>query len=556
MKGIRLAVAAFCLTGTLCAQQSYDLVVYGGTAGGVMTAVAGARQGLKVALVNPGRHVGGLVSGGLSGTDTGRREVIGGLALEFYFRAGRYYDLDRHLQELAWMPEPKVAERIMRELLQEQGVTLIEESPLREKTGVAKEGSRIFEITTMNGARFRAKVFVDSSYEGDLMAQAKVSYTFGRESTQQYGESLAGIRAHTPSHQFAVDIPARDENGNLLPEISPEPRGEAGAADKRIQAYNFRVIATNVPENRIPWPKPANYDVKRYELLARYLAAMTQYMGRPLDINEVNLLRVIPNGKADFNNRGGFSTDYIGKNYDYPEGSYATRDRIWKEHEEYQKGFYYFLANDPRVPKPLQDQMNQWGLAKDEFTDTGNWPHQLYIREARRMIGEYVATQKDLQADLTKPDAVGMGSYGSDSHNLQRHVSDGGFVLNEGDVQVSVKPYQIAYRSLVPKRADASNLLVPVCLSASHVAYSSMRMEPQYMLLGHAAGIAAALAVKQGVAVQDVPIAELQKQLLAEGGVLELGVEHHNRALSLIRLRYAGPPRKGPAPWARPAPKQ
>jgi len=306
MKRIRLAVAAFCLAGTLCAQQSYDLVVYGGTAGGVMTAVAGARQGLKVALVNPGRHVGGLVSGGLSGTDTGRREVIGGLALEFYFRAGRYYELDRHLQELAWMPEPKVAERIMREMLQEQGVTLIEESPLREKTGVSKEGTRIVEITTMNGTRFRAKVFVDSSYEGDLMAQAKVSYTFGRESTQQYGESLAGIRAHTPSHQFAVDIPARDENGNLLPEISPEPRGEAGAADKRIQAYNFRVIATNVPENRIPWPKPANYDVKRYELLARYLAAMTPYMGRPLDINEVNLLRVIPNGKADFNNRGGF----------------------------------------------------------------------------------------------------------------------------------------------------------------------------------------------------------------------------------------------------------
>lgn len=555
MKRIRLAVAAFCLTGTLCAQQSYDLVVYGGTAGGVMTAVAGARQGLKVALVNPGRHVGGLVSGGLSGTDTGRREVIGGLALEFYFRAGRYYELDRHLQELAWMPEPKVAERIMREMLQEQGVTLIEENTLREKTGVSKEGTRIVEITTMNGTRFRAKVFVDSSYEGELMAQAKVSYTFGRESTQQYGESLAGIRAHTPSHQFAVDIPARDENGNLLPEISPEPRGEAGAADKRIQAYNFRVIATNVPENRIPWPKPANYDVKRYELLARYLAAMTPYMGRPLDINEVNLLRVIPNGKADFNNRGGFSTDYIGKNYDYPDGDYATRARIWKEHEEYQKGFYYFLANDPRVPKPLQDQMNQWGLAKDEFVDTGNWPHQLYIREARRMIGEYVATQKDLQTDLFKPDVIGMGSYGSDSHNLQRFVNAKGFVENEGDVQVGVKPYQIAYRSLTPKRAEATNLLVPVCLSASHIAYSSMRMEPQYMLLGHAAGVAAALAVKHGVAVQEVPLAELQQALLAEGAVFELGIEHHNRALTILRKRYAPPPRKGPAPWARPEPK-
>lgn len=315
------------------------------------------------------------------------------------------------------------------------------------------------------------------------------------------------------------------------------------------------MIATNVPANRVPWPKPVTYDVKRYELLARYLTAMTPYMGRPLDINEVNLLRIIPNGKADFNNRGGFSTDYIGKNYDFPDGDYATRERIWKEHEEYQKGFYYFLATDPRVPKALQDQMNEWGLARDEFTDNGNWPNQLYIREARRMIGEYVAIQKDLQTDLLKPDVIGMGSYSSDSHNLQRFVNAKGFVENEGDVQVSVKPYQIAYRSLTPKRAEVTNLLVPVCLSASHVAYSSMRMEPQYMLLGHAAGVADSLAVKRGVAVQEVPIAELQKQLLAEGTVFELGIEYHNRALSIIRQRYAPSPRKGPAPWAREAPK-
>jgi hypothetical protein len=540
---------------SLVAQHRYDLVVYGGTAGGTMTAVAGARQGLKVALVNPGNHIGGLVSGGLSGTDTGRREVIGGLALEFYFRAGRHYGLDRHLQEIAWMPEPKVAEAIMRDMLKESGVVLYESHRLREKTGVRKEGTRIIEITMENGASFQAGVFTDASYEGDLMAQSAVSYTFGRESQKQYGESLAGIRAHTPSHQFAVDIPAYDENGKLLPEISAEPKGEAGAADKRIQAYNFRVIATNVPANRVPWPKPANYDVKRYELLARYLTAMTPYMGRPLDINEVNLLRIIPNGKADFNNRGGFSTDYIGKNYDFPDGDYATRERIWKEHEEYQKGFYYFLATDPRVPKALQDQMNEWGLARDEFTDNGNWPNQLYIREARRMIGEYVAIQKDLQTDLLKPDVIGMGSYSSDSHNLQRFVNAKGFVENEGDVQVSVKPYQIAYRSLTPKRAEVTNLLVPVCLSASHVAYSSMRMEPQYMLLGHAAGVAASLALKRSVVVQEVPIAELQKQLLAEGAVFELGIEHHNRALSIIRQRYAPPPRKGPAPWAREAPK-
>jgi hypothetical protein len=552
MNIVRLAAAALCVAGAVAAQQSYDLVVYGGTAGGVMTAVAGARQGLKVALVNPGKHVGGLVSGGLSGTDTGRKEVIGGLSLEFYFRAGRYYGLDRHLQEIAWMPEPKAAEAIMRDMLLESGVTLFENHRLKERSGVHKAGARIVEFTTENGTRFQGKVFVDASYEGDLMAQSKVSYTFGRESALQYGESLAGVRAHTPSHQFAVDIPARDENGKLLPEISAEPRGEAGSADKRIQAYNFRVIATNVPENRLPWPKPERYDVKRYELLARYLTAMTTYMGRPLDINEVNLLRPIPNGKADFNNRGGFSTDYIGKNYEYPDGDYATRARIWKEHEEYQKGFYYFLATDPRVPKALQDQMNQWGLAKDEFIDTGHWPNQLYIREGRRMVGEFVATQKDLQTDRTKPDVIGMGSYNSDSHNLQRFVNDKGFVENEGDVQVPVQPYQIAYRSLTPKRAEATNLLVPVCLSASHIAYSSMRMEPQYMILGHAAGVAAALAVKHGVAVQDVPIGELQKTLLAEGAVFELGCEYQNRALNIIRQRYRPAMRKGPAPWARP----
>ncbi|MDH4179605.1 MAG: FAD-dependent oxidoreductase [Armatimonadota bacterium] len=537
------------------AQQGFDLVVYGGTAGGVMTAVAGARHGLKTALVNPGSHIGGLVSGGLSGTDTGKKEVIGGLSLEFYFRAGRHYDLARHLQEIAWMPEPKVAEAIMRDMLRENGVTLIENHRLREKTGVRKDGARIVEITTENGSRFQAKVFADASYEGDLMAQAKVGYTFGRESTQQYGESLAGIRAVTPSHQFAVDIPARDENGQLLPEISAEPRGEPGAADKRIQAYNFRVIATNVPENRLPWAKPPAYDVKRYELLARYLAATTKYMGRPLTFNEVSLLRIIPNGKVDLNNRGGFSTDYIGKNYDYPDGSYAVRERLWKEHEEYQKGFYYFLATDPRVSKSLQDEVNQYGLAKDEFIDTGHWPNQLYIREARRMVGEYVTVQKDLQTDRTKPDVIGMGSYNSDSHNLQRFVNAKGFVENEGDVQVSVQPYEIPYRSLTPKRAEAANLLVPVCFSASHIAYSSMRMEPQYMIIGHASGVAAALAVKKEVAVQDIPVAELQKALLNEGAVFEYGIEHHNKALALIRQRHQPPARKGPAPWARPATK-
>jgi len=537
------------------AQQNFDLVVYGGTAGGVTTAVSAARQGLKVALLEPRNHIGGMVSGGLSGTDMGKKEVIGGMALEFYYRVGQRYNMNRHLQEIAWMPEPKVAESVYRDWLTEAGVALFENHRLKELTGVVKQGNRITEIVTENGARFRAKYFADSSYEGDLMAQAKVSYTFGREGVSQYSESLAGIRAHTESHQFSVDVPARGKDGKVLPEVSIEPRGEPGAADKRIQAYNFRVIATHVPENRMPWPKPANYDPKRYELLALHLEALSPYLGRPATFNEVSLMRIIPNGKVDLNNRNGFSTDYIGKNYDYPDGSYATRARIWQEHVDYQQGFYYFLANDPRVPQSLRDEVRCYGPALDEYLDTNHWPHQLYVREARRMVSDFVSSQKDLQTERTKPDVIGMGSYNSDSHNLQRFINAKGFVENEGDVQVPVQPYQIPYRVLVPKKSEATNLMVPVCFSSSHIAYSSMRMEPQYMILGHAAGIAVALAAKSNGAVQEINISDLQRQLREEGAVFEYSIEENNNALAAIRKRYAAPARKGPSPWSRQAPK-
>ncbi len=543
MKILALALAA---AASAAAQPTFDFAVYGGTAGGVMAAVAAARHGMNTVLLNPETHLGGMVSGGLSGTDVGKREVIGGLALEFYWRAGRHYQLERHLQDLAWMPEPKAAEAIMGQMLKEAGVTVRERHRLREKNGVRKEGARVVELVMENGAAIRARIFADCSYEGDLMAQAGVSYTYGRESAQIYGESLAGVRAETPKHQFQMDVPARGEDGKLLPEISPEPRGEPGAGDKRIQAYNFRVIATNVPENRVPWPKPEGYDSRRYELLARYIAALAAHLGRPVQFFDLNLPRVIPNGKVDLNNRGPFSTDYIGKNYGYPEGSYAERARIWKEHEDYQKGFYYFLANDPRLPASLREEARQWGLAKDEFEDSGHWPHQLYVREARRMVGDYVATQRDLQVELTKPDVIGMGSYNSDSHNVQRFVNSRGFVENEGDVQVPVKPYQIPYRVLLPKRSEAANLLVPVCFSASHVAYSSLRMEPQFMILGHAAGVAAALAVKGGTAVHDIEVKELKKRLLAEGAVFERGAEFQARGVAAIRRKLAPPVRRAP----------
>lgn len=511
-----------CAAGIACAQSSsYDLVVYGGTAGGVMTAVAGAREGLKTVLLEPGVHLGGMATGGLSRTDFGKKEVIGGQALEFYWRVGRKYEIQRFAQDVAWFYEPKVGEQVLREMIDQAGVRVLMRHRLREKTGVEKSGTRVTSITTENGAKFEGRMFADCSYEGDLMAQAGVAYTFGRESQSEYGESLAGVRERTPLHQFMVRISPYDATGKLLPEVDPGPRAAPGSADKKVQAYNFRMILSEDPANQVPFPKPPSYDPQRYELLARLLEAMTKERGRPPVMHEVTLIARIPNKKADINNQGAFSTDYIGKSWLYPDGDYATRTRIWQDHVDYVKGFFYFLAHDPRVPASLQKEINSWGLAKDEYPNTEHWPHQLYIREARRMVGEFVVSQKDLQTDLKKPDVIGMGSYNSDSHNIQRIATPDGAVENEGDMQVAVTPYQIPYRVMLPKREQAVNLLVPVCFSASHVAYSSLRMEPQYMILGHAAGVAAGLALKLGKSVQEVPVATLQEKLKSQGAVFE-----------------------------------
>lgn len=536
---IRTTAALLACAALAGAQQEYDLVVYGATAGGVTTAISGARRGLTAVLLEPRNHVGGMATGGLSRTDVGRREVIGGLSLEFYYRVGERYEMRRFNNPVAWFYEPKVGEAVMRDWLKEAGVTLLFNHRLKEKGGAKKVGTRLTEIVTENGAVFRGKVFADCSYEGDLMAQAGVSYTFGRESSAQYGESLAGFRDRTPFHQFMVDVSPYGPDGRPLPEVGPGPIGKPGEADKRIQAYNFRIIATNVPANRLPWPRPDGYTPGRYELLARLVQAMEKKLGRPQVFHELTLIAPIPNGKADFNNQGAFSTDYIGKNYGYPDGTYAERERIWKEHVDYVQGFYYFLATDPRIPKSLQAEVNTWGLPKDEYTDTGHWPHQLYVREARRMVGEFVVSQKDLQTERAKPDVIGMGSYNSDSHNVQRFVNARGFAENEGDMQVPVQPYQIPFRVMLPKRAEATNLLVPVCFSASHVAYSSLRMEPQYMIIGHAAGVAAALAIKSALPVQQISVPDLQKALKAEGAVFHYEKSEQHDALDWLMRSLA-----------------
>jgi hypothetical protein len=501
------------------ATRRADVLVYGASASGILAAVAAAREGKSVLLLEPGRHVGGMVSGGLGATDTGNRGAIGGYSREFFSRVkdqyAREFGADSE-QVLACSDgfkfEPHVATLVFQKMLREAKI-----EPLfgQRLDTVRKSGARIEAVTTRSGDTFEASVYIDASYEGDLLARAGVNYVVGRESVDEFHESLAGVQKHSPAHQWPGPVPGRDDRGGLLPGVQPDPLKPAGSGDRLVQAYNFRLCMTNRKENLIPWPKPAGYDPKRYELLARYLERFPN-LGMKQLMNPV----MMPNAKTDTNNNGAFSTDHIGANWDYPDADQATRERIRQDHVEYTQGFLWFLANDPRVPKMLHDEMNAWGLAKDEFTETAHWPHQLYVREARRMKGAYFMTQKDIMEERTKEDSVGLGSYNTDSHHCQRVVLDNGTVLNEGDFQVRVSPYAIPYRSLTPKVAECENLLVTVCISASHVAYGTIRMEPVYMILGQAGGLAAALALEARIPVQKVDPEILRAKLRAQKAVL------------------------------------
>jgi len=370
-----------------------------------------------------------------------------------------------------------------------------------------------------SGREFQGGMFIDASYEGDLLALAGVSYTVGREANAAYDETLNGVRtANAVYHQFALPvspyvIPA-DPNSGLLPGIDPRGPGEEGGGDRRVQAYNFRMCLTDAPAIRVPFEKPAGYDSLVYEPLLRYFEA--GYMDIPWGPT------LMPNRKTDTNNNKGFSTDYIGYNYDFPEADYATRERLIAEHAAYQKGLMWTLANHPRVPEQVRAEVSRWGLAADEFTDNGNWPHQIYVREARRMVSSYVMTQHNCQGRAVAEDPVGMAAYTMDSHNVQRYVTAEGLLKNEGDVQVGgFEPYPISYRSIVPEKIECTNLLVPVCLSASHIAFGSIRMEPVFMVLGQSAATAAGLALDAGAAVQDVEYSKLREKLLADGQYLD-----------------------------------
>lgn len=501
------------------AEHQADVVVYGGTASGAIAAIAVAREGKSVLLVEPGKHIGGMVTGGLGATDTGNRAAIGGYSREYFERvrdiyAKKHGKTSQQVKDCSdgYRFAPSVATLAFQEMLAEAKV-----QPMfgQRLVKVEKKADSLVSFTTAKGDRFTARVFIDASYEGDLMALAGVKYHVGREGRATYNESLAGVQAYSRAHQWPVAVNGLDANKKPLPFIQSEPGGKAGDGDAKLQAYNYRLCITRVKENQVAFPKPKDYNPARYELLARYLKA------RP-DVKVGQLMNPVgvPDGKTDTNNNGPFSTDHIGANWDYPEATHAARLKIIDDHIRYTQGFLYFLANDPQVPTTLQKEMRSWGLAKDEFTDNDNWPTQLYVREARRMIGAYVMTQTDIMEKLTKDDSVGLGSYNTDSHHVQRVLKADGTVINEGDFQERVTPYAIPYRSLTPRGSECGNLLVPVCCSASHVAYGTIRMEPVYMILGQASGVAAALAVEGKTSVQKIDVAQLTEKLKKQKAVL------------------------------------
>ena len=516
------AMAILCLAPQLQSQESAELIVYGATSGGVTAAVEAARQKRSVILISPAKRLGGLTSGGLGWTDLGDQRIVGGLSREFYHRIWKHYTTPAawktnkreaflkqgaqgakaidEKEQIMWLFEPSAAEKVFKEMIAEAGVKVID-ARLDLKNGVTKEGARITSIRMEDGQVFKGRYFIDATYEGDLMARAGVTYTVGRESNSLYGETLNGIQTRrSRKNQLLEGIdPYRikgDSSSGLLPGVDADAGGPDGTGDKKVQAYCFRMVLTNVAENRLPIQKPASYNELDFELLFR---AIEQGQAAFFKTDQV------PNGKTDSNNVHGVSCDFIGMNYDYPEADYATRERIVRAHEAWQRGLVWTLQNHPRVPEKLRKQHSVWGLPKDEFTENGNWSPQLYVREARRMVGETVETERSILDVALEKRSIGMGAYTLDSHNVQRHVSPSGHVRNEGDFQVRTpKPYRIDYGAIIPKAAECENLLVPVAMSASHVAYGSIRMEPVFMILGQSAATAAALALEGNLPVQKV----------------------------------------------------
>jgi len=538
-------------------QNEYDVVIYGGTSAGIIAAIQSSRMDKSVLLIEPTHRIGGMTTGGLGATDIGNKVAIGGISREFYQNIRKYYNdsnnwrwqkredykgtrTDRS-EDAMWTFEPSAALDVYKEMIESENIELVYAERLNRQDGVKKDGAKILEIEMENGTSYIGKMFIDASYEGDLMAAAGVSYTVGRESFKEYGETLNGVQANKISltlretisrnalhHNFidGVDpyIVKGDPSSGLLPFIIDGGPGIDGSGDKGIQAYCFRMTLSDHPENRIPFARPENYNELDYELLIRnYKAAegpleQMYHYGDPL-VPWINT--PMPNRKTDTNNQKGFSTDFIGQNFDYPEATYEEREKIIELHRSYQQGLMWTLAYHPRIPEKVKDVVSKWGTPKDEYDREDGWPDQLYIREARRMISGYVLTQKHCEGIEVAEDPVGLGAYGMDSHHVQRYVDANGFVQNEGNVEASVPgPYPISYRSIVPKIDECNNLVVPVCVSATHIAFGSIRMEPVFMVLGQSAAIASCLAIDEDIAIQDINYEKLKSELLKNGQIL------------------------------------
>ena len=518
-----------------------DVIIYGGTAAAVTAAIQIAKMDKSVIIVCPDKHLGGMTSSGLGFTDTGNKSVIGGITREFYQRVYKHYqkedswkwqnsneygnegqgtpaiDGDR---KTMWIFEPHVAEQIFEDFVNENNIRVDRDQWLDRENAVEMNNGKISSITMLNGKSYKGKIFIDATYEGDLMAATGVTYHVGREENSSYNEEWNGIQIGILHHghnfgrrKISPYTISGDSSSGVLPRISIRNPGKRGDGDHQVQAYCFRMCLTKVEDNRVPFERPENYDSTQYELLIRILED---------GWNETfNKFDPIPNYKTDVNNHGPFSFDNIGMNYDYPEASYERRFEIIKEHQTYQKGLLYFYATDSRIPTEIQEEMNKWGLAKDEFADNGNWPYQIYVREARRMIGEFVMTENEVLAKRKVSNPIGMGSYTMDSHNTQRYITQEGYVQNEGDIGMHPEqPYQIAMGSIMPKKEECRNLLVPVAVSSSHIAYGSIRMEPVFMIIGQSAGIMASMSIENNIDIHKLDYSRIRTKLITEGQVL------------------------------------
>ncbi|MBJ2175958.1 FAD-dependent oxidoreductase [Aureibaculum sp. A20] len=540
-----LMIGCLLLTGCTPKEDSKnydaDVVIYGGTSAAITTAVQLKRMGKTVLIVCPEKHIGGLSTSGLGFTDLGNKSVIGGISKEFYQSVYNHYQDEKAWNwqprneygnegqgttaiddstKTMWTFEPHVAEKIFEDMVKKYNIEILRDKWLDREKGVEMKDGKIVSITMLDGEKYTAKVFVDGTYEGDLMAAAGVNYHVGREANSVYNEEWNGVQKEIfhHSHNFADRkispyIIEGDSTSGVLPFISADPPGEQGQGDNKVQAYNYRLCTTNAEGNVVAFEKPENYNPADYELLRRVFKSGRYSMfggGK------------IPNHKRDVNNVGPFSSDNIGMNYDYPEATYEKRKEILAQHISYHKGLLYFWGHDESVPQEHKDNINKWGLAKDEFVDNNHWPYQIYVREARRMIGEFIMTENEIlgKSGVTQP--IGMGSYTMDSHNVQRYITKDGYAQNEGDLGVDAEePYQIHLGTILPKKEECKNLIVPCAVSSSHIAYGSIRMEPVFMILGQSAGTLAGLAIESGNDIHEVSYDKLKEKLIVDQQVLE-----------------------------------